>query len=143
MNKINSKDIPNGFPLCVVTDCPIANHCLRQLAMQELTKKNHLVTIVNPVRTKPSEQCEYYRSDELQQYARGFTAMKAQMLPGQYKEFMESLKMYFGRTRYFQHRRGECLCSPKDIAVIRNLLNKLGLSHLEFDAYEQHYSWND
>lgn len=143
MNRINSKTIPNGYPLCVVTDCPVANHCLRQMAMQELTKENHLVTIVNPTRTKSSEQCEYYRPDNLQQYARGFTAMKAQMLPGQYKEFMGSLKSYFGHTRYFEHRRGECLCTPKDITVIRRVLNKLGLSHLEFDTYEQHYNWND
>ena len=143
MNKINSKDVPNGYPICVVSDCPVANHCLRQMATQVLTKKNHLVTIVNPLRTKPSDQCEYYRSDEVQQYARGFNAMKAQMLPGQYKEFMDSLKLYFGRTRYFEHKRGECLCSPKDITVIRNLLNKLGLSHLDFDAYEMHYNWKE
>ena len=143
MNRINSKEIPNGYPLCVVTDCPVANHCLRQMAMQELTKENHLVTIVNPTRTKSSEQCEYYRPDNLQQYARGFTAMKAQMLPGQYKTFMYKLVQCFGRTRYFEYRRGKLLCSPKDIAVIRNVLDELGLSHLEFDAYEQHYCWND
>ena len=44
MSKINSKDVPNGYPLCVVVDCSVANHCLRQMAMQVLTKKNHLVS---------------------------------------------------------------------------------------------------
>ena len=33
--------------------------------------------------------------------------------------------------------------SPSDIAYIRGVLDELGLSDLEFDAYEERYNWAD
>ena len=143
MNKISFKEVPDGYTVCIKSDCPLANNCLRQLAMQVLTKQNKIVRIVNPLLTQPSEQCEFYRSDEPQIYARGFAAMKEEMLPRQYKVFMSRLQSKFGRTGYFERRRGDRLCSPKDIKAIEAVLKDLGLQHLGFDAYEQRYNWND
>lgn len=143
MNKISFKEVPDGYTVCIKSDCPLANNCLRQLAMQVLTKQNKIVRIANPLLTQPSEQCEFYRSDEPQVYARGFAAMKEEMLPRQYKVFMSRLQSKFGRTGYFERRRGERLCSPKDIKAVEAVLKDLGLQHLGFDAYEQRYNWND
>ena len=142
MNKMNYDLVPDGYPFCIVTDCPVAGHCLRQKARQMLGKSDKIVKVVNPLLTQPSEQCEFYCSDEPQVFARGFAAMKEEMLPRQYKVFMNRLQGYFGRTGYFERRRGERLCSPADIVVIENVLADLGLSHLAFDAYERHYNWN-
>ena len=143
MNKISFKEVPDGYTVCIKSDCHLANNCLRQLAMQVLTKQNKIVRIVNPLLTQPSEQCEFFRSDEPQVYARGFAAMKEEMLPRQYKMFMSRLQSKFGRTGYFERRRGDRLCSPKDIRVVEAVLKDLGLQHLGFDAYEQRYNWND
>ena len=143
MNKISFKEVPDGYTVCIKSDCPLANNCLRQLAMQVLTKQNKIVRIVNPLLTQPSEQCQFYRSDEPQVYARGFAAMKEEMLPRQYKVFMNRLQSAFGRTGYFERRRGDKLCSPKDIKAIEAVLTDLGLQHLGFDAYEQRYNWDD
>ena len=143
MNKISFKEVPDGYTVCIKSDCPLANNCLRQLAMQVLTKKNKIVRIVNPLLTQPSEQCQFYRSDEPQLYARGFAAMKEEMLPRQYTVFMSRLQSKFGRTGYFERRRGDRLCSPKDIKAIEAVLKDLGLQHLGFDAYELRYNWND
>jgi hypothetical protein len=140
--QISFKEVPDNYTLCIKADCPLADHCLRQMAMQVLTKRNKIVKIVNPLLTLPSEQCEFYRSDEPQVYARGFEAMKEEMLPRQYKVFMHRLQDYFGRTGYFERRRGERLCPPKDIKAVEAVLKELGLSHLGFDAYEQHYNWD-
>ena len=143
MNKISFKEVPDGYTVCIKSDCPLANNCLRQLAMQVLTKQNRIVRIVNPLLTQPSEQCQFYRSDEPQIYARGFAAMKEEMLPRQYTVFMSRLQSKFGRTGYFERRRGDRLCSPKDIKAIEAVLKDLGLQHLGFDAYELRYNWND
>ena len=143
MNKISFKEVPDGYTVCIKSDCPLANNCLHQLAMQVLTKQNKIVRIVNPLLTQPSEQCQFYRSDEPQVYARGFAAVKEEMLPRQYKVFMSRLQSKFGRTGYFERRRGDRLCSPKDIKAIEAVLKDLGLQHLGFDAYEQRYNWND
>ena len=141
MNKSAFDLVPEGYPFCVVTECPVGEHCLRWKARQMLGKSDKIVKVVNPLRTLPSEQCEYYRSDEPQVFARGFAAMKEEMLPRQYKVFMRRLQDYFGRTGYFERRRGERLCSPKDIGMIQKVLQDLGLQHLGFDAYERHFDW--
>lgn len=143
MNKINYNEVPYGFMHCLETDCPMAEHCLRQIAMQALPKDEMSVRIVNPQRVTSSEKCEFYRSDEPQIYTRGFVKMKQEMLPRQYNEFMYRLIGKFGRTGYFERRRGERLCSPKEIAEVEAVLKNLGLEHLKFDAYEKHYNWDD
>ena len=143
MNKINCKEVPDYYTLCMKSDCPMADHCLRQLAMNVITKKYKILQIVNPLFTEPSDKCEFYRSDELQVFARGFSKMQEEMLPWQYKTFSSRLQVKFGRTGYFERRRGERLCSPKDIMVIKDVLNDIGMQHLGFDAYEQLYNWND
>lgn len=141
MNNISPNEVPANYMLCTVSDCPVASHCLRHLAMEVLTQEPDFITVVNPLRTQPSENCEYYRSSELQDFARGFAKMQEEMLPRQYKAFMNRLQGDFGRTGYFERRRGERLCSPKEIAIVREVLGELGLSHLDFDAYEQHRDW--
>ena len=118
-------------------------HCLRQKARQMLGKSDKIVKVVNPLLTQPSEQCEFYRSDEPQVFARGFAAMQEEMLPRQYKVFMMRLQDHFGRTGYFERRRGERLCSPADIVVIEKVLASHGLSYLGFDAYERHINWKE
>ena len=135
---ISFKEVPDNYTLCVKADCPMADHCLRQLAMQVLTSRNKILKIANPLL-----QCEFYRSDEPQVFARGFEAMKEKMLPRQYKVFMNRLKAKFGRTGYFERKRGDRLCSPDDIKAVEAVLKELGLQHLGFDAYEQLYNWND
>ena len=142
MNSITSNEVPSGFTLCTVNNCPVARHCLRHLAMDMITKEPYLITVVNPLRTQPSEACEYYCSDETRVFARGFENMQEEMLPRQYSVFMSRLKGAFGRTGYFERRRGDRLCSPADIAIIENVLAELGLSHLKFDSYEEHRVWN-
>lgn len=133
--------VPDGYPFCIVTDCPVGEHCLRQKARQMLGKENKIVKVVNPRLTLSSEQCEFYRSDEPQVFARGFSQMQEEMLPRQHKVFMSRLQKCFGRTGYFERRRGDRLCSPKDMIAIQDVLQELGLQHLGFDAYERHYNW--
>lgn len=140
---ITSDEVPSNFSLCTVSGCPVAGHCLRHMALEVLTKEPYLISVVNPRRTKPSEACEYYRSDEPQVFARGFAAMKEEMLPRQYSVFMSRLKQAFGRTGYFERRRGERLCSPAEVALVETVLADLGLSHLDFDSYERRYNWNE
>lgn len=107
MSNINLKDVPNGYSFCVVSDCQMASHCLRQRAMQVLDDSTRIVRIVNPKRTQPSENCEFYSPDVPVVFARGFEGMQEEMLPRQYNVFMNRLKQQFGRTGYFERRRGD------------------------------------
>ena len=89
------------------------------------------------------EGCEYFRTDVPATYARGFVKMKQEMLPRQYDEFSVRLIGKFGRTGYYERRRGERLCKPSEIEFIRKVLQEMKLPNFEFDAYEKHLNWYD
>lgn len=142
--KFTMEDVPGGYALCSRTDCEVCNHCLRHIAYHDVvTEKLWSVTLVNPMRAVPTAECEYFRTDEKVTYAKGFVRMKAEMLPRQYDEFMVRLIGRFGRTGYYERRRGERLCSPAEIVTIRAVLHEIGLPDLEFDCYEKQYNWCD
>ena len=142
--KFTMDDVPGGYALCTRDDCTVCNHCLRHMVYKDMvTEKLWSISHVNPLRVVPNEQCEYFRTDELATYARGFVNMKQEMLPRQYDAFMIKLIGKFGRTGYYERRRGERLCSPPEIEFIRSVLHELGLPPLEFDNYHQRYNWCD
>jgi hypothetical protein len=143
MVELKTKDVPKGYVVCTREDCAVCENCLRHIALKVMTKKEWMIRHVNPKRTQPSTLCEYFRSDRPQVFARGFANMKEEMLPRQYGVFMSRLTDRFGRTGYFERRRGEKLCSPEDIEFIRSVLEDIGMSHLDFDAFEEHYNWDE
>ena len=141
--KITMEDVPYGYAMCTREDCAVCNHCLRHLAYKEVGKDLWQINIANPLRVVPNEQCEYFRTDEPATYAKGFTRMQQEMIPRQYQTFSVSLIGKFGRTGYFERRRGERLCSPSEIKAVRTVLKEIGLSDLEFDGYLKQYNWCD
>ena len=141
--KFTLEDVPSGFALCMRNDCKVCEHCLRHMAYNDVGKDQKILMIVNPLLVVPNEQCEHFRTDELATYAKGFVRMKDEMLPRQYDEFMVRLIGRFGRTGYYERRRGERLCKPSEIEFIRKVLQEMKLPDLEFDAYEEHLNWYD
>lgn len=142
-NQITLKELPYRFAMCSRDDCEVCNHCLRHLAYKEITKELWSIDLVNPLRVEPSAKCEYFRTDELATYAKGFKNMQQEMIPRQYDEFSMRLIGKFGRTGYFERRRGQRICSPSEIQFIRNVLKELGLPDLEFDGYLKKYNFCD
>ena len=141
--KFTLDDVPGGYAMCTRNDCEVCNHCLRHLAFQEVGKDLWKIDHVNPLRVEPSAKCEYYLSDELVTYSKGFKKMQQSMVPSQYQEFMYRLIGKFGRTGYFERRRGERLCSPADIEAVKEVLRDIGLPELEFDGYQKQYNFCD
>lgn len=141
--KFTLKDLPSGYAMCMRNDCELCKHCLRHIAYNDVRKDQKRLMIVNPLLVVPNEQCEFFRTDELATYAKGFARMKDEMLPRQYDEFMVRLIGRFGRAGYYERRRGERLCSPSEIEAVRKVLHEIGLPDFEFDAYEKHLNWYD
>lgn len=139
--KFTLEDIPGGYAMCTRNDCTVCEQCLRHIAYNDVGKDQKRLMIINPLLVVPNEQCEHFRTDELATYAKGFVRMKDEMLPRQYDEFMVRLIGKFGRTGYYERRRGERLCKPSEIEFIRKVLQEMKLPNLEFDAYEKHYNW--
>ena len=141
--KFTLKDLPGGYAMCMRNDCKVCEHCLRHIAYNDVGKDQKRLMIVNPLLVVASEQCEHFRTDELATYAKGFTKMQLKMIPGQYQDFSVRLIGRFGRTGYYERRRGERLCTPSEIEFIHKVLQEIGLPDLEFDDYEKQYNWCD
>ena len=142
--KFTMKDVPGGYGLCTRNDCAVCNHCLRHMAYNDVvTEELWVINHVNPLRVKLTAECEFFRTDELATYGKGFVKMKQEMLPRQYDEFSCRLISKFGRTGYYERRRGERLCSPSEMKVVRAVLHDLGLPNLEFDSYVKKLNWCD
>ena len=144
--KFTKEDIPGGYAMCTRNDCKVCEHCLRHIAYNDVGKDQKRLMIINPLLVVPNEQCEHFRTDELATYAKGFVRMKDEMLPRQYDEFMVRLigyKCHFGRTGYYERRRGQRLCSPAEMEKIRAVLQELKLPDLEFDEYVKQLNWFD
>lgn len=135
--------VPKTFALCIHEQCPLAERCLRRMAWSAVVDGEEQFSIISPSYAVPDEECHYFRSADRAVYARGFRGMQARMLPAQYVAFSQRLIGHFSRNCYYERRRGDRLCSPKDIAYIREVLVELNLGHLEFDAYEEHYNFID
>ena len=58
MSKINYDEVPGCYLHCSNVDCKMANHCLRQLAMQHLPNNQIAVTILNPPELKEAYKAE-------------------------------------------------------------------------------------
>lgn len=141
--KFTKKEIPFGYVMCMRNDCKVCEHCLRHIAYNDVGKDEKRLMIINPLLAEPSEQCEHFRTDELATYAKGFTKMQLKMIPDQYQDFSVRLIGRFGRTGYYERRRGERLCTPSEIEFIRKVLQEIGLPDLEFDGYQKQINWYD
>ena len=138
-----TEEVPGAFTMCTRNDCEVRDHCLRHLAFEAVGRDRWSISHVNPLKVVPTAECSYFRNDELVTYARGFKEMKQSMIPTQYDTFSCRLMGKFGRTGYYERRRGQRLCSPSDIETVRAALKEIGLPDLEFDGYVKQLNWYD
>lgn len=139
------KDIPYYFGVCLHSQCPQADGCMRQRAYRtQLEQGWHVVRLLNPQRCAPGNECPYFRSTEPVRYARGFTGMQRKMYHEQYLTFMNLLQGHFGRCLYFDRRRGHIPLPPQEQQLVLEAARRAGVEGpLEFDQYEMGMYWKD
>lgn len=142
MTKNANLSVPADYPLCLHADCPMAAACLHQLACDQIETSNRYLRLVNPKRCSKDDKCEYYQDPTPMRYARGFKNIQEKMYSKQYKRFMHKLIGKFGRTAYFERRRGDTLLSPKEQQIVLAVLREVGIEgEIEFDSYEENVNW--
>ena len=143
MPKKEYTSLPNNYPVCEHSSCPMAATCLHQTAYSTLMEHAEYLRLINPTRCSKDEACTYYRDKKPVIFARGFTNFQKRMYPQQYDKFMTTLILHFGRNQYFKRRRGDILLPPEEQEVIRLMLEKVGAdSKMDFDKYEEHINWS-
>lgn len=138
-----SDTMPQSYLVCMHADCLLAETCLHRIAFDIQKKEKHNVLyLLNPDQCTRNRVCPHYRDCKPVRFARGFTNFQRKMLPGQYYDFMYSLRSEFGRTGYFERRRGDVLLSPAVQTMVLEALKASGVEETwEFDAYEERVNW--
>lgn len=144
MPKLLYDTMPDFYPVCLHADCPQAQHCLHQLAYAPQLKKNETLTMLNPNHCTKDAHCKHYRSNEPLRYARGFASFQPKMLPGQWSVFVSILRQEWGRTRFYERRRGDIAMPPAEQEFVLNALKQSGVTAVyDFDSYEDLLTWYD
>lgn len=139
-----TNEIPYAYPMCSLTDCPLAERCLRQLAYCQLKETREVLTVVNPRFCRPGESCPNRRDSAPVTYACGFTKMQGRMYPAQYKAFKRRLVSCFGRNPFFERRNGKRPLPPKEQEIVKQAARQAGVTAaFEFDSYKSGYLWNE
>ena len=136
--------IPSGYPVCLHGDCPMAETCLHQIVYPTLLEKSDILYVVNPNRCSKDDKCKFYRSNKPITYARGFAHFQKRMFPSQYDRFSMILTNKFGRTSYYERRRGDTALTPKEQRIVLDALKQAGVTEeMKFESYEENINWYD
>ena len=136
------KEVPFNYGVCIHADCPQASACLRHDAFVALCSRCDYMRLINPTRCTTDGRCPFHASNRPVLFARGFTNFQQKMLPRQYKKFMKALTLHFGRTNYYDRRRGDRLLPPEEQEVILKALERAGVTEkMTFDDYEEGVLW--
>lgn len=141
MNKTNAPKIPYNYAMCIMSNCPKAATCLRQVILADTDEKR--LTILNPRMLDLKNQCTYYKPAQKVVYAKGMKNVMGLLPHDQHSSIANNLKLRFGERTYYRIRRGERLLNPNEQQAVRNLLAHYGFTQSwDFDAYEEDYLWD-
>lgn len=144
MPKKTYTTMPVNYPVCLHSDCPLAGTCLHGMAYASLLEHETYLRLINPRQCSATADCQFYRNNQPVTYARGFTNFQRQMYPAQYQQFSVLLISHFGRNAFYERRRGATALSPKEQAVVLDVLREVGITQpFQFDHYEDHINWYD
>ena len=135
---------PADYPVCVHAHCPKAGECLHRIAFEKLRAEKTYMWLLNPDHCTADDSCRNFRCNKPLRYARGFTNFQRRMYPDQYKRFISTLIMRFGRNPYFGRRRGIIAMPPKEQALVLQVLKNVGVTEeMQFDSYVDAINWYD
>lgn len=136
--------MPDFYPVCLHADCPQATTCLHHLAYAPQLEKNEKLMMLNPNHCSKDAHCKHYRSNTPLRYARGFASFQPKMLPCQWSAFVNILRQEWGRTRFYERRRGDIAMPPSEQEFVLDALKQAGVTaKYDFDNYEELLTWYD
>ncbi|MBQ4520308.1 MAG: hypothetical protein II999_06830 [Bacteroidaceae bacterium] len=142
---IDPNEIPGGFATCYVSDCPLAETCLRHLAYDMVEGKYPFMTVLSPKwKARQKGPCQYYLKNERVRRARGFIRTLNAISAGKTTTFRIGIMSHMGARRYYQARKGEILLKPTEEQLVIRLANQCGVVLDEyFDSHEELLLWNN
>ena len=100
----------NHYNVCMIDNCPLHEQCLRWLVGQYVESLLPMCTSVNPRYPKVgTEQCEMFRKNQRVVMKRGLRNLYHDMPARIEKGVRWQLIAMWGRKKYYEVRKGDCL----------------------------------
>lgn len=128
---IDIQKIQSKVAQCILSECPAAAECLRQIVRQNCNPKLERITIINPDAIQPGEHgCQFFKSTEAATFGKGFRHFLEQLTVKQYGIARAVLLSHFnGRSQYSRYLNGILLISPDRHKHIAAALKSAGIDH--------------
>lgn len=138
------RNVPPGWQLCFLDECPKKDLCLRQLVGRHLTGDRDFGPAVYPTIKRNEEGCWLFADSEPKSMAWGLRKIFSEVKSRDELALRNQIKQYLGgHSNYYRYHNGERLLSPEKQEWIINLFQKYGYSeNLEFDHYTLVYDFS-
>ena len=133
----------SGYLVCFIDGCPLHKTCLRWVVGQYANQQTVAYTAINPRNPMMgNDSCPKYREMVRVKMMRGMTQFYHEMPGFMERDIRNSLIAHFGRTRYFQMRKGERLITPDQQKVIEQVMRANNWQGpIKFDGEVEDYLW--
>lgn len=138
-NQPTYETMPEHFIACFNNECPMADTCLRQLAVQSKQLKPFILQAVNYARQK-NKNCNYYKENKLVTMAYGMVHSFHEVKADHISQLRNTLINYFGRGSYYLRRNGLRVMPPEEQKFIASVFRKYGYE-VKFDRTEVSTAW--
>ena len=131
------------YSVCFIENCPLKEQCLHWLVGQYADPMPFVQTSMNPRNPKiGGENCEKFRPNVRAVMKKGMTRFYLDM-PGRVEHnIRQELIWHFGRTQYFEIRKGLRLISPEDQEVIAAVCRSPGWDGpFVYDGEQEDWLW--
>ncbi len=135
--ELNYETVPNCYKHCNISECPLADNCLRFKAYQILPETIEEVIMINPKASPESSgKCKYHRPVETIIMSRGFNHIKSLLTADQYKRFKDIAISTFGKTGYYRDMHGKTPIPPKEQKQYMSILLKISAKFKPDEVFE-------
>ena len=141
--QLDFRNMPRSWQLCFLTECPMKDRCLRQLAARHIEERD-FGPAVYPTMEIGDEGCRLFAECEPMLMAWGFETLFSEVKSKDEKMLRYSIKKYLGgHSTYYRYNNGERLLSAEQQEWVLGLFRRYGYTeHLEFDHYAYTYKYD-
>lgn len=143
IHTISMECLPSDYLMCILKECPLCSRCLRYIAGTQQSNDLHVLSVLNPrYNDAATENCRWYRSNEKVMMKRGMTNFFHDMPGHMERSIRNQLIQLFGRTTYFNMRRGDRLITPSEQKQIAKVCRQNGWQgELNYDGETEDVQW--
>lgn len=135
--------LTSEYLMCILKECPLSSRCLRYLAGTQQSSDLHVIRVLNPrYHDAATESCRWFRSNKKMMMKCGMTNFFHDMPGHMERSIRNQLIQLFGRTTYFNMRRGDRLITPSEQQQIAKVCRHNGWQgELNYDGEVEDVQW--